>query len=66
MKQTITCTVNGKEKSLSVDVRQSLLDPNASVRVEYAPVMTPFAGLVGDQEIEAITVWLKTLSSKDY
>ena len=26
MNQTITCTVNGKEKSLSVDVRQSLLE----------------------------------------
>jgi len=26
LKQTITCTVNGKEKSLSVDVRQSLLE----------------------------------------
>ena len=45
-------------------IRQALLDPNASVREGYAPVMTPFAGLVGDQEIEAITVWLKTLSSK--
>ena len=45
-------------------VRESLLDPNVSVREGYQPVMTPFAGLVDDQEIEAITIWLKTLSSE--
>ena len=57
--------VNGAAYTVDDEhVRQSLLDPNALVRAEYAPVMTPFAGLVGDPEIEAITIWLKTLSSK--
>jgi len=45
-------------------IRESILDPNVSVIAGYQPVMTPFAGLVTDQEIEAITAWLKTLSSK--
>ena len=45
-------------------VRESLLEPNVSVREGFQPVMTPFAGVVSDQEIEAITAWLKTLSSK--
>ncbi len=45
-------------------VRESILTPNVSVIAGYQPVMTPFAGLVTDQEIEAITAWLKTLSSK--
>ena len=44
-------------------VRESLLEPNASVRAGYEPVMTPFAGRVDDQEIEAIIAWLKTISS---
>jgi cytochrome c oxidase subunit 2 len=45
-------------------VRESILTPNVSVVAGYQPVMTPFAGLVTDREIEAITAWLKTLSSK--
>jgi len=58
-------TVEGKR--ITVDdayIRESILDPNVSVIAGYQPVMTPFAGLVTDQEIEAITAWLKTLSSK--
>ena len=45
-------------------IRESILTPNVSVIAGYQPVMTPFAGLVTDQEIEAITAWLKTLFSK--
>ncbi|MEN8008448.1 MAG: cytochrome c oxidase subunit II [Candidatus Krumholzibacteriota bacterium] len=45
-------------------IRESILEPNVSVIAGFQPVMTPFAGLVTDQEIEAITAWLKTLSSK--
>ena len=45
-------------------IRQSILDPNASVIAGFQPVMTPYAGIVSDREIEAITAWLKTLSSK--
>ena len=45
-------------------IRESILSPNVSVIAGFQPVMTPFEGLVTDQEIEAITAWLKTLSSK--
>ena len=58
-------TVEGKR--ILVDdayIRESILTPNVSVIAGYQPVMTPFEGLVTDQEIEAITAWLKTLSSK--
>jgi len=45
-------------------VKESILTPNVSVIAGFQPVMTPFAGLVNDREIEAITAWLKTLSSR--
>jgi len=45
-------------------IKQSILDPNVSVIAGYEPVMTPFAGQITDREIEAITAWLKTLSSR--
>ena len=44
-------------------IRESILDPNAVVVAGFQPVMTPYAGLITDREIEAITAWLKTLSS---
>ena len=44
-------------------IRESILTPNASVIAGYEPVMTPYAGKITDKEIEAITAWLKTLSS---
>jgi cytochrome c oxidase subunit 2 len=45
-------------------VKESILTPNVSVIAGYPPVMTPYAGLIDDREIEAITAWLKTLSDK--
>jgi cytochrome c oxidase subunit 2 len=45
-------------------VKQSILTPNVSVVAGFEPVMTPFEGKITDKEIEAITAWLKTLSSK--
>jgi cytochrome c oxidase subunit 2 len=45
-------------------VKESILTPNVSVIAGYQPVMTPYAGLVDDREIEAITAWLKTLSDR--
>lgn len=45
-------------------VKQSILTPNVSVIAGFEPVMTPFEGKITDKEIEAITAWLKTLSSK--
>jgi cytochrome c oxidase subunit 2 len=44
-------------------IKQSILEPNASIVAGYEPVMTPYAGQITDREIEAITAWLKTLSS---
>jgi len=45
-------------------VKESILTPNASVVAGYQPVMTPFAGILDDREIEAITAWLRTLSDR--
>jgi cytochrome c oxidase subunit 2 len=45
-------------------VKESILTPNVSVIAGFQPVMTPYEGLVDDREIEAITAWLRTLSSK--
>ena len=45
-------------------IKESILTPNVSVIAGFQPVMTPYAGLVDDREIEAITAWLKTLSDK--
>jgi cytochrome c oxidase subunit 2 len=44
-------------------IRESILEPNASVVAGYEPVMTPYAGQITDREIEAITAWIKTMSS---
>ena len=45
-------------------VKESILTPNVSVIEGYQPVMTPYAGILDDRDIEAITAWLKTLSDK--
>jgi len=45
-------------------IRESILDPNVSVIAGFQPVMTPYAGVLGDREIEALTEWLKTLSDR--
>ena len=44
-------------------IRQSILEPNTMVVAGYEPVMTPYAGQISDREIEAVTAWLKTMSS---
>ncbi len=44
-------------------IHESILYPNRKVVAGYEPVMTPFLGKLDDKEIEAITTWLKTLSS---
>jgi cytochrome c oxidase subunit 2 len=44
-------------------VRQSILEPNASVRAGFEPVMTAFAGRIDDAEIDAIIAWLKSIST---
>ncbi|MCP4573600.1 MAG: cytochrome c oxidase subunit II [bacterium] len=45
-------------------IRQSILEPNISVIAGYQPIMASFTGIIDDREIEAITAWFKTLSSK--
>ena len=45
-------------------IKESILKPNVSVILGFEPVMTPFEGKITDKEIEAITAWLRTLSSK--
>jgi len=45
-------------------IKESLLTPNASVIADFQPVMTPYAGILGDQEIEAITEFLKSISER--
>ena len=45
-------------------IKESILKPNASVIAGFQPVMTPYAGILDDKKIEAVTAWLKTLSDK--
>ncbi len=58
--------VEGGGRALADDayIRESILDPNISVIAGYQPIMTPYEGKLTDREIDAITTWLKTLSSK--
>ncbi len=52
--------------TLTIDeayISESILYPNRKVVEGYEPVMTPFLGKLNDKEIDAITTWLKTLSS---
>ncbi|MCP4291500.1 MAG: cytochrome c oxidase subunit II [bacterium] len=44
-------------------IKESILTPNVSVIAGFEPVMTPYEGKLNDKEIEAITAWLKTMSS---
>jgi cytochrome c oxidase subunit 2 len=45
-------------------IRESILDPNASVIEGYQPVMTPYAGILDDREIGAIIEFLKSISDR--
>lgn len=46
-------------------VRRSILDPTAEVVEGFEPVMTPFAGLIRDAEIDAIIVYFESLSDAE-
>ncbi len=61
----------GKEESLEsgdtalVDddfLRESILDPMAKVAAGFPPAMPPYAGTLGDAEVDAIIDYIKTLS----
>lgn len=45
-------------------IKESILTPNVSVIKGFQPVMTPYAGILDDRKIEAITEFLKTLSDR--
>jgi cytochrome c oxidase subunit 2 len=45
-------------------IKESILEPNATVVEGYQPVMTPYAGILDDREIEAIIEFLKTISDR--
>jgi cytochrome c oxidase subunit 2 len=45
-------------------IKESILEPNATVIDGYQPVMTPYAGILGDREIEAIIEFLKSISDR--
>jgi mono/diheme cytochrome c family protein len=42
-------------------IRQSILDPNSQVAKGFVPTMTPYKGRISDEEIQALTEWIKTL-----
>ncbi len=45
-------------------IKESILTPNVSVIDGFQPVMTPYAGVLDDREIEAITAFLMTQSER--
>jgi len=45
-------------------IRESIIDPMASIIAGYEPVMPTFAGKIKDQEITYIIAYLKSVSSK--
>jgi mono/diheme cytochrome c family protein len=45
-------------------VREAILNPSATVAVGFAPVMPPFAGLLTEEELQALIEYLKSLSDR--
>lgn len=61
----VTVVTNGAERNLTVDadyLRRSLLEPNADVAKEYAPIMPRFTQ-INDEEITAIIETLKAAAA---
>ena len=51
--------------ALTVDeeyLREAILNPSATVAAGFAPVMPSFAGKVTDEELQALTAYVKSLS----
>ncbi len=58
-------TTEGRSVLVDGDyIKESILDPNASVIEGFQPVMTPYAGILDDREIGAIIEFLKTISDR--
>jgi cytochrome c oxidase subunit II len=50
--------------SVTVDenfIRQSILEPNASIVAGYPPIMPTYKGILGDKEIESIIAYIQSL-----
>jgi cytochrome c2 len=45
-------------------VRESILNPSATVAAGFAPVMPVFAGLVTEEELRALVAYVKSLSRR--
>ena len=62
--KTVTVLTDGKERRVMADeayLRKSILEPNADVVVGFPPVMPSQKGLLTDQEIDALILYLKEL-----
>ena len=57
--QEPTCGVAIVDESY---LREAILDPSATVSLGYAPVMPTFAGQLTEEELEALVVYVKSLS----
>ena len=60
-----TVLINGDEKEITVDrdyLIQSIKDPNAAIVKSYQPgLMTPYATILTEEEINAIVDYIETL-----
>jgi len=45
-------------------LREAILNPSATVAVGFAPVMPTFAGLLTEQELQAVVEYLKSLNDR--
>ncbi|MDQ7012706.1 MAG: cytochrome c oxidase subunit II [Planctomycetota bacterium] len=45
-------------------IRESIINPAAKIRSGFAPVMTPFAGVFSEEELDSIVEYIKSLSDK--
>ena len=54
--------------SITVDenyLRESILEPQAKVRVGYKPVMPTYQGQLKDEEIAALIAYIKSLKTSE-
>ena len=61
--QPVTVLTDGKERTITVNeayLRRSILEPNADVVKGFPPVMPSFAGVLKDDEIAAITGFIRS------
>jgi cytochrome c oxidase subunit 2 len=62
--RTETVVTGGQSRQVTVDeayIRRSILEPAADIVEGYQPVMPPQAGVITDEEITALTEYLKGL-----